>query len=165
MLGARFTCLYVRSSTRGDLNSFDALQGPFKEAFIQPNEAGPLPMDVPDRVLAWGVIHLPARFTVAPFAEIRDGFPYSAIDDDWVFSGHRNGERFPWFGSADLYVNTIVGLPRHLPNARVGLKLYNLASVHTARDIQRDVARPDFGTTYNPLPRDFTMVLELLWGQ
>ena len=155
---------YVRSSTRGDLNSFDAVQGPFKEAFIQPDEAGPLPMDVPNRVLAWGLLHLPARFTLAPFVEIRDGFPYAPIDEDWTYAGPRNGQRLPWFGSADLYVNTIVGLPRHLPNARVGLKLYNLASVHSARDIQRDVKRPDFGTTYNTIPRDFTMVFELLWG-
>ena len=155
---------YVRSSTRGDLNSFDAVQGPFKEAFIQPDEAGPLPMDVPNRVLAWGVVHLPARFTVAPFVEIRNGFPYSSINEDWTYAAPRNGERLPWFGSADLYVNTIVGLPRHLPHARVGLKLYNLASVHSARDIQRDVTRPDFGTTYNTIPRDFTMVFELLWG-
>ena len=93
------------------------------------------------RAIAFEYTEIPP--TVAPFAEIRDGFPYSAIDDDWVFSGHRNGERFPWFGSADLYVNTIVGLPRHLPNARVGLKLYNLASVHTHHDPPRAVARPD----------------------
>jgi hypothetical protein len=30
--------------------------------------------------------------------------------------------------------------------------------------VQRDIDRPDFGTTYNPIPRDFTMVFELLWG-
>ena len=34
MPGASFTCRMIRSSARGDLNSFDALQGPFKEAFI-----------------------------------------------------------------------------------------------------------------------------------
>ena len=82
-----------------------------------------------------------------------------------ISAGHyRDGARLPWFASLDLYVNAIVGLPGHLPDARVGLKLYSLASVHSARDVQRDVARPDFAATYNPVPRDFTMVFELLWG-
>jgi len=155
---------YVRASTDGDLNSVDALQGIFKEPFVQPNASGPLPMDVPNRVLAWGLLRLPARVTVAPFVDVRDGFPYSAIDENWLYVGARNGQRLPWFGSLDLYVNKIVGLPGHLPDARVGLKLYNLASAHTARDVQRDIERADFGTTYNPIPRDFTMVFELLWG-
>ncbi len=121
-------------------------------------------MDVPNRMLAWGLFHLPARFTVAPFGEIRSGFPYSPIGDDWTYVGPRDSARLPWFASLDLYVNAIVGLPGHLPDARVGLKLYSLASAHSARDVQRDVARPDFGATYNPVPRDFTMVFELLWG-
>jgi hypothetical protein len=155
---------YVRSATRGDLNSFDAIQGPFREPFVQRNEAGPLPTDVPNRMLAWGLIHLPARFTVAPFGEVRSGFPYSPIGDDWTYVGPRDSARLPWFASLDLYVNAIVGLPGHLPDARVGLKLYSLASAHSARDVQRDVARPDFAATYNPVPRDFTMVFELLWG-
>lgn len=155
---------YVRASTRGDLNSVDALQGIFKEPFVQPNATGPLPMDVPNRVLAWGLLRLPGRVTVAPFVDVRNGFPYSAVDENWLYVGERDGQRLPWFGSLDLYVNKIVGLPGHLPDARVGLKLYNLASTHSARDVQRDIDRADFGTTYNPIPRDFTMVFELLWG-
>jgi hypothetical protein len=44
------------------------------------------------------------------------------------------------------------------------LKIYNVASFHNARDVQRDIARDDFGATYNPIPRDFSFVFELLWG-
>ena len=47
----------------------------------------------------------------------------------------------------------------------MGLKLYNIASAHTEREIQRDIAREDFGTTYDPIPRDFSMVFEFLWGR
>ena len=57
----------------------------------------------------------------------------------------------------------MVGLPRRLPDARIGFKIYHLAG-NISRDVQRDVARPDFGTTYNSLPRDFSFVFELLWG-
>jgi hypothetical protein len=156
---------YVRSAARGDLNTIDALNEPFKEAFVQPNQVGPLPTDVPNRLLAWGLFRLPARVTIAPFVEVRDGFTYSAIDDTWAYVGQRDGYRLPWFGSLDVYVNKIVGLPGRLPDARIGLKLYNLAAVHSTRDVQRDIQRADFGTTYNPTPRDFSFVFELLWGR
>ena len=155
----------MRARTRGNLNSFDAVEGIAKEPFVQPDEVGPLPADVPNRVLAWGIVHLPWTITVAPFLEVRDGFPYSAIADDWTYVGPRNSFRYPWFASLDLYVNKVFSLGQHLPAARIGLKVYSLASVHTERDVQRDLARPDFGQTYNPIPRDFTFVFELLWGK
>ena len=44
-----------------------------------------------------------------------------------------------------------------------GALLYNVASAHTERDVQTDASRPDFGTTYDPVPRDFSIVFELLW--
>jgi hypothetical protein len=156
---------YVHSETRGDLNSFDAIDGTFTEPFVQPNQVGPLPTDVPNRVLAWGLWHFPSRITVAPFVDLRSGFPYSAVDDTWTYVGSRNGYRLPWFGSLDLYVNKIVSLSSRLPDVRVGLKLYNLASIHSARDVQRDIARSDFGTAYNPIPRDFTFVFEVMWNR
>jgi hypothetical protein len=155
---------YVRARSTGDLNSFDLIDGAFKEPFVQPNQTGPLPVDVPNRLLAWGVLHLPSRLTVAPFAEIRDGFPYSAINEDWTYAGAPNSYRLPWYGALDLYVNKIVGLPGRLPDARVGLKIYNIAAVHNGRDVQRDIARADFGATYNATPRDFSFTFELLWG-
>jgi len=156
---------YVRSRTSGDLNSFDALEGPFQEPFVQPNAIGPLPADVPNRLLTWGVFQLPGRFTISPFVEIRDGFAYSAIDDTWAYVGPRQSYRLPWYGALDFYVNKIVGLPYHLPDARIGLKIYNLVSTNAGRDVQRDISRPDFGALYNPTPRDFTFVFELLLGR
>jgi len=156
---------YVRSRASGNFNSFDAVEGILREPFVQADAMAPLRADVPNRLLAWGLLRLPGRFTVAPFIEARSGFPYSAVADDWTYVGPRNGYRLPWFGSLDLYVNKIVGLPLGLPNARLGIKLYDLAAVHSERDVQRDSTRPDFGTAYNPIPRDFTAVFELLWGR
>ncbi|HTK28042.1 MAG TPA: TonB-dependent receptor [Vicinamibacterales bacterium] len=156
---------YVRSTTRGDLNDFSSIDGNTVEPFVQANASGPLAADVPNRLLAWGVVKLPAKFQVAPFMELRDGFPYSAIDDEWRFVGARNSRRYPAFVSFDIYVSTVVKLPRNLPHARIGLKMYNLFGAQDARDIQRDVMRPDFGATYNPIPRDFRSIFELVWGE
>ena len=162
--GHEFYLSYVRSASSGDLNSFDVIEGAAKEAFVQPDAIGPLFADVPNRMLAWGVVHLPHDITFAPFVEVRDGFPYSAIGEDWTRIGLPNSYRFPWFGSLDLYVNKVFRLSNRLPAARIGLKVYSLASVHSERDVQRDIGRVDFGTTYNAIPRDYAGVFELLWG-
>ena len=50
-------------------------------------------------------------------------------------------------------------------HARIGLKMYNVLGAEDARDIQRDIFRPDYGATYNPIPRDFRSIFELLWGE
>ena len=102
---------------------------------------------------------------VAPLLEMRSGFPYTAIDDRWVMVGAPNAYRLPPSATLNLSATRVFGLPHHLPDARVGLKLYNIASAHTDREVQTDVARSDFGTRYDPLPRDFSIVFELLWGR
>jgi len=95
----------------------------------------------------------------------RHGFPFSIVDENWRYAAPANSARLPWFGALDLYVNKVFTISSRLPDARLGVKLYNVASIHTDRDVQRDLARPDFGRTYNPIPRDFTVVFELLWGR
>ncbi len=162
--GAEWYVSYVRAATSGAQNSLDATEGVMRGPFVQAVGYGPLLADVPHRVLAWGVLHLPGRVTVAPFLEMRSGFPYTAFDDRWVMVGAPNAYRLPPAATLDLSATRVVGLPRHLPDARVGLKLYNIASAHTEREVQTDVARSDFGTRYDPLPRDFSIVFELLWG-
>jgi outer membrane receptor protein involved in Fe transport len=156
---------YVRSSSIGNLNDFVTIEGTSKEPFVQPDEVGPLSADVPNRLLAWGMAKLPHRVTIAPFLELRNGFPYSAIGDDWRDVGPRNGRRFPMFASLDLVINKIMSLPGNLPNAKIGLKFYNLTNSFDGRDIQRDIDRADYGSVYNPIRRQIRGVFELLWGK
>jgi hypothetical protein len=163
--GHEFYVSYVRSSARGDLNTFDRVEGLSKDPFVQANEVGPLPTDVPNRLIAWGLLRLPGGITFAPFVTVRSGFPYSAIDDNWVYVGQRDGLRLPTFGSLDISVTRIIELPRQLPRARVGLKLYNLIAANTEREIQRDVAAPDYGMRYDQVPRDFSVVCVFLLGR
>jgi hypothetical protein len=162
--GGELYVSYVRADTNGAQNSLDATEGLTRLPFVQANVSGPLPVDVPHRILAWGVIHLPSRFTVAPFLDARSGFPYTAIDDMWVMAGAPNAYRLPWTASLDLSTTRVMRLPHHLPDAGVGLKLYNVVSAHTEREVQRDIDRPDFGTRYDSVPRDFSFVFEFLWG-
>lgn len=161
--GSEWYASYVRAATDGPQNSLDAVEGLLRAPFLQANLNGPLPSDVPHRLLTWGVFHLPAGLTVAPFLEARSGFPYTAIDDEWVMSGRPDEYRLPGTASLDVSATKVVALPHHLPQAHVGVKLYNVVSVNTEREVQRDIERADFGTTYDPVPRDFSIVFEFLW--
>jgi hypothetical protein len=163
--GGNFYVSYVRAATRGNVNSLDTIEGIFRTPFVQPDQIGPLPADVPNRVLAWGVLHLFAGLNVAPYLELRNGFAYQAIDDDWLHVGAPGAFRLPRYSTLDLSINKIVDLPSRLPKARVGMKFYDLVSIHTEREVQQDLALPTFGTAYNPIPRDFAIVFEFLWGK
>jgi len=163
--GHEFYVSYVRAATLGDQNSLDATEGLLRPTFEQMNQRGPLPIDVPHRVLAWGLFHIPGQLTFAPFLDTRSGFPYVAIDDNWLVVAPPGAHRLPWMTSLDLSATRIVSVSHHLPDVRLGLKLYNVVRSNTERAVQRDIERPDFGTQYDPVPRDFSVVFEFLWGR
>jgi hypothetical protein len=154
---------YVRSESRGSTNDFAQLEGLFKDPRLDPAETAALPADVPHRLLAWSVFSLPARITVAPFLDVRSGFPYSAVNDDWTYAGPRYSRQYPFFASLDVVVNKVVTLPRGA-RARVGIKLYNVAGRGNGREVQTDIARADFGRTYNALGRQVRGVFEIIWN-
>ncbi len=157
---------YVRAATRGNLNDLNSIEGNFKLPLVQPDQIGPLAVDVPNRLLMWGIVKLPREVTVAPFFELRDGFPYSIVDENWTEIGQRNSARFPAFASLDIVASKIVRhLPFGLPPARIGIKLFNITGRFNPRDVQRDIERPDFGTVYNPIQRQLRGVFEFVWGE
>lgn len=162
--GHQLYASYVRSSAKGSVTDFTQVEGLFRQPRLDSPEIAPLPSDVPHRVLVWGTFSLPWQATVAPFLDVRSGFPFSAVFDDWSYAGPRYTQRYPWFASLDLVVNKIVTLPGGL-QARVGAKMYNVAGRKNGRDVQADLTRSDFGQTYNALGRQFRGVFEIIWGR
>jgi Carboxypeptidase regulatory-like domain len=160
----QFYLSYVRSWTEGNLNDLNSVAGNRSPAQVLPDVSAPLAADVPHRLLAWGIISLPMRFTVSPFLEIRSGFPFTRIDENWNVVGTRNDSRFPGFISFDLAVEKAVQLPFGFP-ARLGIKVFNLAGRNNGRAIQRDVERPDFGQVYDPIGRQLRGTLEISWNK
>jgi hypothetical protein len=161
--GHQFYVSYVRASGMGNTNDFGQVEGLFREPRLDLAESAPLPASVPHRALAWGVFSLPARVTLAPFLDVRSGFPYSAIRDDWSYAEARYARRYPFFASLDLVVNKIVLLPGGV-RARVGIKLYNIAGRRNGRDVQACLDSADFGRTYNALGRQVRGIFEIIWG-
>ena len=160
----QFYLSYVRSWTDGDLNDLNTVAGNRSQPQVLPAATGPLAADVPRRFLAWGVISLPWRLTASPFVQIRTGFPYTRVDENWDVVGTRNDARFPLFFSLDLAIEKALQLPFRLP-ARLGLKVFNLTAHNNGRAVQRDVQRPDFGQVFDSVGRQLRGTLEISWNK
>jgi hypothetical protein len=142
---------YIWSRARGDLNTVSNIFLPFEQPVIRPNVSGILPSDVPNRVVSWGVFHLPWSLTVTPVVDVHTGFPYSNVDVLQNYAGVPNGSRFPTFFSADaqVYRDFHLHLPlmehgsRHM--VRVGLYSINLTNHGNFREVYSNVTSPFFG--------------------
>src|SRR5258708_44572 len=142
---------YIWSRTRGDLNTVSNIFLPFEQPVIRPNVSGILPSDVPNRVVSWGMFHLPWSLTVNPVVDVHTGFPYSNVDVQQNYAGLPNGQRFPTFFSLDaqLYRDFHLHLPftehgsRH--KVRVGLYSINLTNHGNFHDVYNNDASPFFG--------------------
>ena len=151
-----FVASYIRSSSNGDVNDFNSYFGNFQNPIIHANEHTLLPWDSPNRFLFRGDFHVNYGFSVAPVLEIRNGFPYSIIDEDRNFVGPRNrAGRFPTFTSLDLQVLKTVSLPGRFNKyrAHLGLKVFNLTNHFNPRDFQNNLASDNFGGFSNGVGR------------
>jgi len=167
-LGVRFahgdhfetTVSYVRSHGTADLNSFDQYFGNARNPIVQPNQYGLINTDAPNRVVIRGSYLLPWKIQFDPLIDIRDGFPYSAIAEDQSYVGQRNGAgRFPWFKSFDFSASRPVKIWKY--RATVGVRLFDALGLFNPRDVQQNIASPNFGHFFNSVPRDFQTFVEL----
>lgn len=148
---------YVRSRAFGDLNDINQFFGTLPQAVIQPNAKGRLAFDAPNRFLFWGDFELPWKLTVIPVYDLHTGFPYSVEDVFREYVGRRNVRRFPRLNSLDLQVSRPVSLRvghRRL-RARVGAGVFNLFNHFNPRDVQNNLASPQFGEFFNSAWREY----------
>jgi Carboxypeptidase regulatory-like domain/TonB dependent receptor/TonB-dependent Receptor Plug Domain len=143
---------YVRSQASGDLNDFNSYFGNLRRPVIRPNEYGPQPFDVPNRLLFWGDFGLPFDTVATPILDWRSGFPFSLVDEEQNYVGPRGeGGRFPSFLTLDLQVTKGVRIPFRGKKykGRVGLTVFNLTDHRNPRDVQNNLASLQFGSFYN----------------
>jgi hypothetical protein len=146
-----FNVSYIWSRTRGDLNTISDIFLPFEQPIIRPNVSGILPSDVSNRVVSWGILHLPWELTVSPVVDVHTGFPYSNVDVLQNYVGVPNGQRFPTFFSLDgqVYRDFHLHIPfmehgsRH--KVRVGVYSINLTGHGNFHDVYNNVTSPFFG--------------------
>lgn len=153
------TWSYVRSRSETDLNGYDLFFGNFQNPIINANEYSLAPVDAPNRFLFRAVLPAPFKLTFSPIIEIHDGFPYSAIDENQNFIGHRNrAGRFPTVATLDLRVVRAYKFWKW--NMEIGARVYHLLNSFMPRDVQNNVNASDYGTFYNSIPRNWGFTLQ-----
>jgi len=148
---------YVRSHSTRDLNDYDQFFGNFRNPIIRANEYSLSPTDVPNRLIVRGTFGLPGQWVFSPLYEWRTGFPWSAVNEFQDFVGTRNETgRLPSVSTLDF----TLARPWHFKKYRftAGLKIYNAFDTGNERDVQNNLASPDYGTFYNPIQRSIGFV-------
>jgi hypothetical protein len=148
---SEFNVSYVRSQARGDLNTLSNLYVPFETPVIVPNVTSSLAANVPNRLVSWSAIGLPASFTLSPVVDVHSGLPYSNVDTYQSYVGGANGQRYPTFFSLDLKIYR--EFPLHLPflgnlksrKLRFGVYSLNLTNHSNPLQVYNNVTSPYFG--------------------
>jgi hypothetical protein len=148
--GNQLNASYVRSRAIGDLNSLARVYVPFENPVIRPDVYSSLDADVPDRMIAWGIFHLPKKVTFAPIIDLHTGFPWSKVDEFQNYVGTPNSNRFPTFFSFDFKIWKMFPLPHWLPwgggfKLRWGIGVRNLTDARDPRDVYNNITSPNFG--------------------
>jgi hypothetical protein len=153
-----FTVAYVHSHSVRDFNDFDQFYGNFRNPIIRLNEHGLSPTDVPNRIIVRGTLGLMAKWVLAPVYEWRTGFPWSAVNEFQDFVGPRNqAGRLPDVSTLDFTLARAMRFKKYQFTA--GIKVYNVFNAGSERDVQANIASPDYGTFYNPIQRSIGFLI------
>jgi hypothetical protein len=144
---------YVWSRARGDLNALSDTFVPVEAPVIRPNAYGIASSDIPHRVVAGGLVHLPWwKLSVAPVADVHSGFPFSELDVLQNYVGTPNSLRFPTYFSLDAKIYRDITL--HIPfldsskgrKIRLGVFSLNATNHQNPHDVFYNMTSPLFGT-------------------
>jgi len=150
--GRDITLSYVWAKGTADLNSYDQFFGNLRNPIIRANENNLIPTDVRHRVVVRGTFGLPGSWDFVPLAEIRSGFPWSAVNEFQDFVGPRNSAgRLPLVHTFDFTLTRRWHVGKY--RFRAGLKVYNVLGSTNDRDVQNNLTAPDYGSFYNPIER------------
>jgi outer membrane receptor protein involved in Fe transport len=156
---------YVRSQARGNLNDFNTYFGNQKHPVIRPDEYAKQPYDVPHRLLFWGDFGLPFDIVATPVLDWHSGFPFSLLNEQQDFVGPRNeGGRFPRLVTLDLLITKGLTIPFRGKKykGRAGFTVFNITNHWNPRDVQNNLASPQFGTFFNSPDRSVRLKFEFV---
>jgi hypothetical protein len=154
------TTSYVRSHGAADLNAYDLYFGTIRQPVIQANEFSVTPVEVPNRLLVRATVPVVRKWSAGALLEVRDGFPYSRINEDQAFVGARNtGGRLPALCTLDV---SLLRLGRLLGReVRYGIKAFHVLGTFEPRDVQNNVDSAAFGSLHNGLLTRVMLTLQL----
>lgn len=139
---------YVRSQSRGDLNTTDNIFVPLEVPVIRPDVYANQPSDVPNRLTGFGIFKLPWKITLSPSVDLHSGFPYSNVDEVQNYAGEPNGQRYPIFFSFNWRIYKDFPLPFHIHRGhtfRFGIYSVNTTSRKNPTAVYNNIISPMFG--------------------
>jgi hypothetical protein len=167
-LGLRYTvgdrtslsAWWEHARARSDLNVFASLFGDSRAPVVRPNEYAPSDAEIPDRLVVRLRRRLRERWQFAALLDWRQGFPFSAVNENLDYVGSRNqAGRFPTSALLEISIERRFRIARWEP--WLGLAVLNLLDSSRARDVQSNVTAPGFGTFYDRVPRRLTLIVRL----
>ena len=153
---------YVRSRASGDLNEFSNYLGNFPGPLVRPNASTNLPNDLPNRLLAWGTIGLPARMRISPMIEYRNGFSYSVTDAAQNYVGAPNSQRFGNFFSLDSRISKDIKISAEY-SLRFSVSGFNLTNHFNPMSVHSNIADPRYGTFFESHKRRFRLDFDVIF--
>ncbi|HEX4227769.1 MAG TPA: carboxypeptidase regulatory-like domain-containing protein [Bryobacteraceae bacterium] len=153
---------YVRSHDRGDLNDFNNYLGNFPLPIVRPDQFSNLPADLPNRFLAWGLVHLPWKIQIAPIFEWRNGFPYLITNPDQAYVGVPYQQRYPMFLSFDARISKDFKVnPKY--TLRFSVSSNNITNHYNPDSVYANTGAPFFGTFLGQHKRRFMADFDVLF--
>ncbi|MEQ1646819.1 MAG: TonB-dependent receptor, partial [Pyrinomonadaceae bacterium] len=145
-----WNAFYVFSKSEGDLNTADKFFSDSPAFNVRPNEYGRLPFDSPHRLMFYGQIDISKKHNIrlGPLLEIRNGFPFSRVNERLDYVGPRNAAgRFPLYFSLDMQVTKGFKAPSFVlfikdRLIRVGVAVLNVTGHFNPRDVQTNQSSP-----------------------
>jgi hypothetical protein len=139
---------YTRASSKANLNdAYGYYLNLTANPIVRADAYGPTDTDTPNRFVGRFRLTLPHNWIVETAGEIRDGYPYSAVNEQLDFVGERNSLRFPTRRTIDASIEHRFRLGRLQP--WLGLVVVNAFNTSNPEDVQRNIASPLFGTFYS----------------
>lgn len=159
---------YTRSESAANLNGYAAYYGLKRNPFVRSDAYAPTDVHSPNKFQIWTTVSVVRDWLFGLVGSVRNGFPYSAVDEYLDFSGPRNqGRAFPTAVSLDASVQWHVKFDRlarklgRIGKLRpwIGFTLFNMLDSDLPIDVQPNLGSPNFGTFYNSPLRQFRISL------
>jgi Carboxypeptidase regulatory-like domain len=153
---------YVGSGARGDLNGFSNFLGTYPVPLVLSNQYGNLPSNLPNRFLAWGLLHFPWKFQLAPIVEYRSGFPYAVTDAYQVYVGQPYSSHYPTFFSLDARISKDFQVnPKY--SVRFSVSGFNLTNHWNPDSVYSNTGAQEYGVFFGQHKRRFQADFEVIF--
>jgi hypothetical protein len=132
------------------------------DGYLGPQQPGPLPWNVPNRVISWGWLPVPRvkRWDFVYTLDWHTGLPFTAINANHVVVGAPDAHNYP------AYLSFSPGLEWkfHLHGAYFGLRaiVANITDRQNPTVVNNVVDSPEYGTFTEPLGRALTARIRLI---